>query len=74
MLEGELALRAEVEALEWDGDKLQLRGNAYIRGIGAPAEETNEVKVIAIRRGRLRRVRLRSPGSACPPRSPAAPT
>ena len=65
-LEGELGLRAEIEALEWDGDKLQLRGNAYIRGIGAPAPDTQQVKVIAIRRGRLRRVRLRISGIRLP--------
>jgi CDP-glycerol glycerophosphotransferase len=66
LLEGELGLRAEVEALEWDGERLNVRGNAYIRGIGAPTRETHQVKVIVLRRGRLARVRLRTSGIRLP--------
>src|SRR4051812_28851640 len=39
LLDKELELRAEIEALDWDGEKLQVRGNAYIRGIGAPTPD-----------------------------------
>jgi CDP-glycerol glycerophosphotransferase len=66
LLEGELGLRAEIEALEWDGDRLRVRGNAYIRGIGAPNPDTHQVKVIVLRRGRLARVRLRTSGIRLP--------
>jgi CDP-glycerol glycerophosphotransferase len=66
LLDGELTLRAEIEALEWSGDRLHLRGNAYIRGIGAPTPDTQTVKVVAIRRGRLKRVRLRISGIRMP--------
>jgi CDP-glycerol glycerophosphotransferase len=61
-LEGELGLRAEIEALEWEGDRLKVRGHAYIRGIGVATRDTQRLKVIALRRGRLRRVRLRISG------------
>jgi CDP-glycerol glycerophosphotransferase len=59
LLEGELGLRVEIDALEWDGDRLRVRGNAFIRGIGAPAPDTQHLQLVALRRGRLRRVRIR---------------
>src|SRR4051794_11477637 len=59
LLEGELGLRVEIDALEWDGERLRVRGNAFIRGIGAPAPDTQDLKLVALRRGRLRRVRIR---------------
>src|SRR3954469_23836051 len=59
LLEGELGLRVEIDALEWDGDRLRVRGNAFIRGVGAPAPDTQHLQVVALRRGRLRRVRIR---------------
>src|SRR3954449_7211562 len=59
LLEGELGLRVEIHALERDGDRLRVRGNAFIRGVGAPAPDTQHLQVVALRRGRLRRVRIR---------------
>ena len=59
LLEGELGLRVEVDSLEWDGDRLRVNGNAFIRGIGAPTPGTQHLEVVALRRGRLRRVRIR---------------
>src|SRR4051812_11117003 len=62
LLEGELGLRAEVESLEWDGERLHVRGNAFVRGIGAPEADTQRLKVIALRKGPLKRVRIRLTG------------
>jgi CDP-glycerol glycerophosphotransferase len=59
LLEGELGLRVEIDSLDWDGDRLQVKGNAFIRGIGAARPDTQQLKVVALRRGRLRRVRIR---------------
>src|SRR4051812_25022199 len=59
LLEGELGLRVEIDALEWDGDRLRVRGHAFIRGIGAATPETQHLKLVMLRRGRLRRVRIR---------------
>jgi CDP-glycerol glycerophosphotransferase len=59
LLEGELGLRVEIDSLDWDGDRLRVRGNAFIRGIGAARPDTQQLKVVALRRGRLRRVRIR---------------
>jgi CDP-glycerol glycerophosphotransferase len=58
LLEGELGFYTAVESLDWDGERLLVRGFAYIRGIGAPTPDTHRLQVIALRRGRLRRVRL----------------
>ncbi|MEA2468712.1 MAG: CDP-glycerol glycerophosphotransferase, partial [Thermoleophilaceae bacterium] len=58
LLEGELGFYTAVEDLDWDGERLRIRGFAYIRGIGAPSPDTHRLRVIALRRGRLRRVRL----------------
>src|SRR4051794_7070904 len=65
-LEGELNMRAEIEALEWDGERLQVRGNAFIRGIGAPERDTQRLKVIALRKGPLKRARIRLTGIRLP--------
>lgn len=62
LLEGELGFYTAVEGLEWEGERLRVRGYAYIRGIGAPSPDTHRLRVIALRRGRLRRVRLRISG------------
>ncbi|HEV7845744.1 MAG TPA: CDP-glycerol glycerophosphotransferase family protein, partial [Thermoleophilaceae bacterium] len=59
LLEGELALRVEIESLDSENGKLKVRGHAYIRGIGAAERDTQHVTVVALRRGRLKRVRLR---------------
>src|SRR3954466_12202952 len=59
LLRGELALRAEIESLDWEDGRLKVRGNAYIRGIGAEQPDTQAISVVVLRRGRLKRVRLR---------------
>jgi CDP-glycerol glycerophosphotransferase len=58
LLEGELGLMVEVEALEWVGDRVRVRGYAYIRGIGAPAAGRHELTAKMLRRGRMKRLRL----------------
>jgi CDP-glycerol glycerophosphotransferase len=50
---------AHLEELRRDGDRLAIRGFAYVNGIGAPSEGSQRVSVSALRPGRLRRVRLR---------------
>ncbi len=57
-LEGELTLRATLEALEADGDALRIAGHAYVTGVGAASEDAQRVEVALLRPGRLRRVRL----------------
>src|SRR4051794_10805663 len=58
-LQGELGLRAEIESLDWEDGKLKVRGHAYIRGIGAAEPDTQNLSVVVLRRGRLKRVRIR---------------
>ncbi len=57
-LKGELRQQAEIESLDWDGKQLSVRGYTFLHGIGAPTPDTQVVRVVALRRGRLRRVRL----------------
>jgi CDP-glycerol glycerophosphotransferase len=59
LLEGELGLRAEIESLDWEDGRLKVRGYAYIRGIGAAEPDTQKLSVVVLRRGRLKRVRIR---------------
>ena len=57
-LEGELSLRVHLEDMRRDGDRLRLRGRAYIAGIGAATKGAQRVEVAALRPGRLKRIRL----------------
>jgi CDP-glycerol glycerophosphotransferase len=59
-LDQELPLNAHVEELRADGDKLHIRGYAYIHGIGAATPDAQRLKLTALRPGRLRRLRLRT--------------
>jgi CDP-glycerol glycerophosphotransferase len=59
LLEGELGLRAEIESLELEDGKLKVRGHAYIRGIGAAEPDTQKLSVVVLRRGPLKRFRIR---------------
>ena len=61
-LDSELGLVAHLEELRRDGDALRIRGFAYVGGIGAPARDTQRLGFVALRPGRLRRVRLRLSG------------
>ena len=58
-LKGELWVRAGLDGLRAAGDKLELRGHAYITGIGSSTEDGQRVSLSVLRPGRLRRVRLR---------------
>jgi len=50
---------AHLGELRRDGNELKVSGFAYVTGIGAPAPDSQRVRVTALRPGRLRRVRLR---------------
>src|SRR3954447_25100910 len=65
-LQKELSMRAEIESLDWDGECLRGCVNALIRGIGAPERDTQRLKVIALRKGPLKRVRIRLTGIKLP--------
>ncbi|MEA2429443.1 MAG: CDP-glycerol glycerophosphotransferase, partial [Thermoleophilaceae bacterium] len=58
LVEDELVLHTQVEELRREGDKLVVEGFTYISGVGAPAPDTQQVAVSALRPGRLRRLRL----------------
>jgi CDP-glycerol glycerophosphotransferase len=59
-LYAELTLEAAIEDLQLDGTRLQVKGYAFIQGIGAPTRDSQRVSIIALRPGRLRRVRVRA--------------
>jgi CDP-glycerol glycerophosphotransferase len=65
-LQKELSMRAEIESLDWDGERLHVSGNAFVRGVGAPERDTQKLKVIALRKGPLKRVRIRLTGIRLP--------
>ena len=69
----ELWVRAGLDSLRADGDKLALRGHAYVTGIGAATEDGQRVTLSALRPGRLRRVRLRVSAVRCRPGRPHRP-
>ena len=58
-LDKELQLRAHLEELRRDGDRLTIRGYAYIHGIGAGSRDAQKLTLSALRPGRLRRLRVR---------------
>jgi CDP-glycerol glycerophosphotransferase len=59
-LDRELTAAAWLDGLERDGGRLRVRGFAYIEGIGASTPDSQRVTVSLLRRGRLRRLRLRT--------------
>ncbi len=61
-LDRELDMTARVEDLRWDGKRIRLSGHAYIRGVGAPAPDTQDITITALRGGRFRRLRLKTSG------------
>jgi CDP-glycerol glycerophosphotransferase len=56
----ELVVSPRVDDLRFDGDKLKIGGYAFIAGIGAPEPDTQRVTVTVVRRGRWRRLRMRT--------------
>ncbi len=59
-IEEELTMRAVLDELRPNDGKLEMRGYAYITGIGAASEGAQRLTVSAIRPGRLRPIRLRT--------------
>lgn len=59
-LREELVVSPRVDDLHFEGDELKIGGYAFIAGIGAPTPETQKVTVTVVRRGRLRRLRMRT--------------
>ena len=55
----ELWARAGLDGLRAVDGKLELRGHAYITGIGSSSEDGQKVSLSVLRPGRLRRIRLR---------------
>jgi CDP-glycerol glycerophosphotransferase len=59
-LHEELVVSPRVDDLHFDGDELKIGGYAFIAGLGAPTRDSQRVTVTVVRRGRLRRVRMRT--------------
>src|SRR4051794_31338179 len=53
----ELPVKARIDGLRLDGRQVTVRGRAFIDGIGAPRPDSQSIKLVAVRRGPLRRVR-----------------
>jgi CDP-glycerol glycerophosphotransferase len=53
----ELTLSCRVESLRFEDGRLRVEGWAYISGVGAPAPGSQRVSLVAVRLGRLRRLR-----------------
>jgi CDP-glycerol glycerophosphotransferase len=68
-LKGEFAMGAGLEELRAAGDKVHIRGHAYINGIAADTEGAQRVQVSLLRPGRLKRVRLLAAAIRLPTRS-----
>jgi CDP-glycerol glycerophosphotransferase len=61
-LDQELALEPHLEELRREGDRLFVRGYAYVAGVGAPERDSQRLTLTALRGGPLRRVRMRISG------------
>jgi CDP-glycerol glycerophosphotransferase len=59
-LDEELALSPRVDDLRFEGDELKIGGYAFIAGIGAPERDSQRVTITMVRRGRFRRIRMRT--------------
>ncbi|MEA2295075.1 MAG: CDP-glycerol glycerophosphotransferase [Solirubrobacteraceae bacterium] len=55
----DLAVTVRLEDLRAVDGRLTIRGHAYVGGLGAPAPDSQSVRLSAVRRGRLRAVRMR---------------
>ena len=56
----ELSLRATVEELSCERDRLVVRGRAHIAGLAVAAPGDQRVQVLAVRAGRFERLRMRT--------------
>jgi CDP-glycerol glycerophosphotransferase len=72
-VDGELGLTAHLEELAREGDKLRVRGFAYVAGVGAPERGSQRVTLAAVRPGRLRRLRSRITAARLPTRERRTP-
>ena len=61
-LDQELALEPHLEELRREGDRLIVRGYAYVAGVGAPERDSQRLTLTALRGGPLRRLRIRISG------------
>jgi CDP-glycerol glycerophosphotransferase len=57
----ELSLRATIDGLDRDGDRLVVRGHAHVDGLAVTAPGDQAVRVLAVRPGRWQRLRVRLP-------------
>ncbi len=57
--DGELALRAAVDELVCEDGRLVVRGHAHLAGLAVERPADQRVQLIAVRRGRLLRLRMR---------------
>jgi CDP-glycerol glycerophosphotransferase len=57
-LDGEMPLYAQVDELWWEGERLHIRGFAFIRGVPVDRRGAQRISVLALSGSRLRRVRL----------------
>ena len=60
--DAELSLRAEVEELACEGDRLVVRGHAHLAGLAVAEPGDQRVQLLAVRRGRWQRLRMRAGG------------
>ena len=60
--DAELALQAEVEELACEGDRLVVRGHAHLAGLAVAEPGDQRVQLLAVRRGRWQRLRMRAGG------------
>jgi CDP-glycerol glycerophosphotransferase len=60
--DAELSLRAEVEELACEDDRLIVRGHAHLAGLAVAAPDDQRVQLLAVRRGRWQRLRMRAGG------------
>jgi CDP-glycerol glycerophosphotransferase len=58
-LDRELSLDPRLDGARFDGDELRLEGYGFVRGLGAPAPDSQRVAIGLVRPGRLRALRQR---------------
>jgi CDP-glycerol glycerophosphotransferase len=56
-LDPELTVTARLDGLRMEGERVHVRGWAFIDGLGAAEPRSQKVRLVALRRGRWRRVR-----------------
>jgi CDP-glycerol glycerophosphotransferase len=64
----ELSLRATVEELSCEDDRLVVRGHAHVAGLAVASPGDQRVRVLAVRAGRFQRLRMRTTAVRAPAR------